>query len=232
MLLAGASPPDPNLPSAQIVSFAFIQSRCRTHTPPPQLPAPLLGAKLQSRCARGFPSRRSRCLLQDPGINYHSTRIAALLFLEPPNLVLVSRSHSAFPRDSPKPAGTWRLPHPPCLPGSSASRGSLNPATSGPAALAVNPFSNRGRGGSSPAGEHSPRTPISAPCPAAQRSRVLLAPAPRALIPGISAGRATPRAGGGGHRPGATEPGIWLGELRARVWEDARLGDQTELAGD
>lgn len=111
-LLAGASPPYPNLPSAQVLPPLPSFNRHRAH-PTPHLPAPLLGAKLQSCCDRGFPSRRSWWLLQRPGINYLPTRIAALLFPETPNFVPVSRSHSAFLRDSPRPCLTWRLPHPP-----------------------------------------------------------------------------------------------------------------------
>lgn len=94
-------------------SSAFIPSLPGAH-PTPQLPVPLLGAKLQSCCDRGFPSRRSWLLLQDPRISYLPARTAALFHPEPPNLVSVSRSHSAFLRDSPSPALTWRLPHPPC----------------------------------------------------------------------------------------------------------------------
>lgn len=89
---------------------------------------------------------------------------------------------------------------PPPLPfrGPSASRGSLNPATAGPAVLAVNPFSNRGRGGSSPAGD-THRAPPS-PRPAGPFSDQGLArrPCPEPSSRETRWGWATPQAGGGG----------------------------------
>lgn len=103
-------------PTFQALGFCLLRlhSIATGGAPHPQLLAPLLGAKLQSCCDRGFPSRRSWLLLQDSRISYLPTRIAAFFYPEPPNLVPVSRSHSTFLRDSPSPALTWRLPHPPC----------------------------------------------------------------------------------------------------------------------
>lgn len=114
---ASGSCPQPSQRSGS-VSSAFIQSCCRLHTPPPSYRHPPLPAKLQSRCDRGCPSRRSGLLLRDPGISFLPTHLAAPLLPEPPNLVPISRSDFHLSRDSPARGG---CPTPLALPGSLAS---------------------------------------------------------------------------------------------------------------
>lgn len=166
------------------------------HPPPPARSAPRGQTSLRRRqrlplprVPPAAPGRRYPLPPHPPG--------AAPLSRGPPHLVPGSRSHSAFPGVSPPGSPRARptrggCPTPFALPGSlGRSCGSLDPATSGPAVPAANPFANRGR-------RHSPRAPISAPRRAAQRAGARPAPAPRALIPGSSWGRAAPQAGGGG----------------------------------
>lgn len=110
-LLAGLVLPTPTF---QALRFCLLclHSIATVHTPTPSYRLHFSGPNFNP-VVTGFPSRRSWWLLQRPGINYLPTRIAALLFPESPNFVPVSRSHSAFLRDSPRPGPTWRLPHPP-----------------------------------------------------------------------------------------------------------------------
>lgn len=177
------APSQPSRPQpcerAGSASFAFIQSRGRVHTPPPNYRNPLVPAKLQSRCDRGFPSRRSGLLLPGPGISFLVTHIAAPLSPGPVNLHPVPAQVSTCPGTPQAPPAGEGCPTPLALPGSLASLRSLNLAPSGPTAPAVNSSSNRGWAGGR---EYSPRAPISAPRPAPQRPGAWRVPAPGARI--------------------------------------------------
>lgn len=112
-------------------------------------------------------------MLQDPGIRFPPSHVAAPLLPEPPNRAPLSRSDFTFHRGSLSPAGTWRLPHPPCPSGVLGKLSVLEPshlgATSpgGKFLLKQGP----GRAGAPPAGEYSPHTPISAPPPGPSATR-------------------------------------------------------------
>nr|XP_060505294.1 basic proline-rich protein-like [Panthera onca]XP_060505295.1 basic proline-rich protein-like [Panthera onca]XP_060505296.1 basic proline-rich protein-like [Panthera onca]XP_060505297.1 basic proline-rich protein-like [Panthera onca] len=141
-----------------------------------------------------FNPRRRR----DPGdcsktqVSASSPRTEPPLF--PPNPQIASPCPgqiSPFPGGSGNPAGTWRLPHPPCPSGVLGKLSVLEPGHLGATRPSGKFLLKQGprRAGAPPAGGYSPHDPISAPPPAPQRPGARPAPLPGALIPGSAAGQ-------------------------------------------